>query len=116
MNNKINEDLRNLESKIKNANINDWSKEKLYEIKQAILTSKRGRLYISKSSSYVEYLALRDQPGDNESDLSFCVVKRVIEEYSGATAVRAYEFLSFKELINYYQKNRAAIDLEIAAA
>lgn len=61
-------------------------------------------------------MALRDQPGDNESDLSFCVVKRVIEEYSGATAVRAYEFLSFKELINYYQKNRAAIDLEIAAA
>ncbi len=61
-------------------------------------------------------MALRDQPGDNESDLSFCVVKRVIEEHSGATAVRAYEFLSFKELINYYQKNRAAIDLEIAAA
>lgn len=116
MNDMININLKELEDKIKNSYINDYEKKILFEMLQAILLSKKGRIYTQNHRNYKEYIALRDQPGDMEQNLSFCIVKRTINEFDGSTASRAYEFYSFPELIKYYQKNRAAIDLEMAIA
>lgn len=116
MNNMININLKELEDKIKKSYINDYEKKILFEMLQAILLSKKGRIYTQNHKNYKEYIALRDQPGDMEQDLSFCIVKRIINEFDGSTASRAYEFYSFPELIKYYHKNRAAIDLEMSIA
>lgn len=116
MDNSINSNLKNLEDRINNSNIDDYYKKVLFKMLQAILISKRGRIYTHNERNYKEYIALRDQPGDLEQDLSFCVVKRIINEFDGSTASRVYEFYSYQELIKYYQKNRAAIDLEMAIA
>lgn len=116
MNNEINANLKNLEERINKSNIDDYYKKVLYKMLQTILLSKKCRIYTQNTSNYKEYIALRDQPGDLEQDLSFCVVKRLINEYDGSTASRSYEFYSYPELIKYYQRNRAVIDLEMAIA
>lgn len=116
MNNTINVNLRDLEQSIESAQIEDYEKKILYEMLQGILSSQRGRLYVKNFPDYEEYVALRDQPGDNEQDLSFCIVKRMVDEYSGSTSSRAYEFPCYKELLKYYSANRAAINLEMSRA
>ena len=76
MNNEINANLKNLEERINKSNIDDYYKKVLYKMLQTILLSKKCRIYTQNTSNYKEYIALRDQPGDLEQDLSFCVVKR----------------------------------------
>lgn len=116
MNGTININLKNLEEKIEYSNVGDYEKKILFEMLQGILSAERGRLYVRNEQFYKEYVALRDQPGDNETDLSFCIIRRVIDEYTGSTATRSYEFPSYQELIKYYKENRAAISLEISKA
>ena len=116
MNDIINVNLKNLEEQIDSSTLSDYDKKILFEMLQGILSSERGRLYVKNHAYYKEYVALRDQPGDNEADLSFCIIRRVVDEATGGTATRSYEFPNYSELLRYYHENRAALSIEITKA
>ena len=116
MNDFVSNNIQELENSINNSHVSEHDKKILLELLNGIISSQRGRLYVKDYQFEKEYIALRDQPGDNHAQLNICIIKKRIDEYSGATATRLYEFPSYPELVRYYHEHRAAISLEIAKA
>ena len=116
MNDFVSNNIQELEHSINNSHVSEHDKKILLYILNGVLASQRGRLYVKDYQFEKEYIALRDQPGDNYTQLNICIIKKVIDEYSGATATRSYEFPSYPTLIRYYHEHHAAISLEISKA
>lgn len=85
----------------------DYKKQRVYDVLDAI--ENHGKVKASEQGDVYEHLALRKMDGLYR----YCISKKVVDSYSGATMVRDYIPLNSKTLVAYVEENRKVIDKEV---
>jgi len=106
--------VERMKDSLENSKLDEYKKKILFELFVAILNEDCKKIYTTKADNFVEYLTIKDQPEDNMEKQAFCIVKKMIDEYTGSIDNSSYAFPSYDEVIDYYKENRAVFDIAIA--
>lgn len=101
------------ESQIDRLRMSDRDKEKMKRVIKGILDSSRGRLFTKRENDYEEYLTMRPR---DEFEYELCVIKRMVNEYSGATENRIKTPIGLMQALKYVNEHEDIIESELIDA
>ena len=101
------------ESQIDRLRMSDRDKEKMKRVIKGILDSSRGRLFTKRENDYEEYLTMRPR---DEFEYELCVIKRMVNEYSGATENRIKTPIGLMQALEYVNEHEDVIESEVIDA
>lgn len=115
MNEHILKNKARLENKIDGLNISNDKKDRMKRALEGILISPKGRLHFEKTPTFEKYLTLRN-PDNMPGDYEFCVVDKIINDFSGTTENMKFSYLPLLELADMVDEHKDIIDSEIVDA
>lgn len=101
---------KRIEAQIEGLRIPTEQKDRMKRVLKGIMTSPNGRLYFEKDNNFQKYLTLRKR---DSADYDFCIVHKMIDEYSGATAGKKYDFPNLLDLAKLIDEYKDIMDSEI---
>jgi len=115
MNEHVLKNKARLENKIDGLNVSNDKKDRMKRALDAILISPKGRLNFEKTPTFEKYLTLRN-PENMPGDYEFCVVDKIISDFSGATENKQFSYLPLSEIADMIDEHKDIIDSEIVDA
>lgn len=104
-----------LESKIDRLNTSSDKKDRMKRALTGILNSPKGRLNFEKTPTYEKYLTINSQDYTS-GDYDFCVVEKMINDFSGTTENKNYTYPPLAEIADMVDDYKDIIDSEIVDA
>lgn len=115
MNEHVLKNKARLENKIDGLNISNDKKDRMKRALEGILISPKGRLNFEKTPTFEKYLTLKN-PDNMPGDYEFCIVDKMISDFSGATENKKFSYPSLSEIADMIDEHKDIIDSEIVDA
>lgn len=105
--------VQTLIDSINNLRVDDISRGNLLRVLEGLVHSKNNKLYVTKTDSSREFISLRQDPEVPESELSFCIVEKMINVLTGATEGSRYSYPSLAQVSEYVNAHKDVLNSEI---
>lgn len=98
---------------INNLRVDDISRGNLLRVLEGLVHSKNNKLYVTKTESSREFISLKQDPDMPESELSFCIVEKMINALTGATEGSRYSYPALAQFSEYVNAHKDVLNSEI---
>lgn len=105
--------VQTLIDNINNLRVDDISRGNLLRVLEGLVHSKSNRLYVTKTESSREFISLKQEPDMPDSELSFCIVEKMINALTGATEGSRYSYPALSQFSEYVNAHKDVLDSEI---
>lgn len=114
MNEKMIQVKQRLSAQIENSNLTLDAKNRMRRVLEGIFLSQNGKLYLERRPDFQEYITIARN--DFSENYDFCIAKRMISGYSGATEGRTADFPGLLAISKVVEKNKDLVESEIISA
>lgn len=114
MNEKMREIKEKIEAQIDLANVSEKQKDIMRRSLQAMFMAQNGRLYLQRLPDFQQYLTIAQNK--NSGNYEICLVKKMINEFSGSIEGADYQFPGLVAVADIIEERRDIIESEIVNA